>query len=73
MADIESLVFVKDLIGAEDLMFGDGEVQQIRDGEVVVVSKINAETMPYYKESTSEWITVKTALDELYLSIGSSS
>lgn len=61
----DELIFVKDLIGAEDLLFGEGDVQQIRDGEVVLVSKINAETIPY-RTPTGELITVKAALDYLY-------
>ncbi len=73
MVEIEGLVFVKDLIGAEDLLFGEGEVQQIRDGEVVLVSEINAETIPYRHPVSNELITVKAALDELFASIGSSS
>ena len=62
---MDELIFVKDLIGAEDLLFGEGDVQQIRDGEVVLVSKINAETIPY-RTPAGELINVKTALDYLY-------
>ena len=66
MADTtEELIFVKDLIGKEDLLFGEGEVQQIRDGEVVLVTMINAETIPY-RTPSGELITVKAALDYLY-------
>ena len=61
----EELIFVKDLIGKEDVLFGEGEVQQIRDGEVVLISKINAETIPY-RTPAGELITVKGALDYLY-------
>jgi len=66
MAEVtDELLFVKDLIGAEDMLFGEGEVQQIRDGEVVKVTQINAETIPY-RTPTGELITVKAALDYLY-------
>jgi hypothetical protein len=61
----ETLIFVKDLIGKEDILFGEGEVQQIRDGEVVLVSMVNAETIPY-RTPAGELITVKAALDYLY-------
>ena len=67
MAD--ELIFVKDLIGKEDLLFGEGEVQQIRDGEVVQVTMINAETIPY-RTAAGDLITVKAALDYLYAQSG---
>jgi len=63
--EVEGLIFVKDLIGAEDIIFGEGEVQQIRDGEVVLITKINSESIPY-RTPTGELITVKDALDYLY-------
>ena len=65
MADITTsdvqLVFIRQKAGAEDLTFGFGSEQQIREGENVVVSMINASTIPY--DSTR---SVKDALDELF-------
>lgn len=45
MAD--SRTIQKALGGAEDLLFGQGTVAQTRNGKEVVVSKINADTIPY--------------------------
>ena len=61
----EEIIFIKDLIGAEDVLFGEGEVQQIRDGELVLVTKINAGSVPY-RTPSGELTTVKEALDYLY-------
>jgi len=61
----DELLFVKDLIGAEDILFGEGEIQQIRDGELVLITKINAGSIPY-RTPTGELITVKAAIDDLY-------
>lgn len=66
MADAtDDLIFVKDLIGKEDILFGEGEVQQIRDGELVLVTKINAGSIPY-RTPEGDLITVAEALDFLY-------
>ena len=59
------LVFVKQLGGAEDLMFGIGTTSQVREGETVTVSLINAETIPY--DSTR---SVADVLAELLLKVG---
>ena len=61
----DEFIFVKDRIGAEDLLFGFDTTQQIRDGEFVTVSKINAESIPYRKADGTK-IDIKAALDELY-------
>ena len=61
----DEFIFVKDQIGSEDLLLGFGIVQQVRDGEFVSISKINAETIPYRK-SDGTITNVKAALDELY-------
>lgn len=61
----DEFIFVKDRIGAEDLLFGFGTAQQIRDGEFVSISKINAESIPYRK-SDGTVVSVKAALDELF-------
>jgi len=47
VVDLTDVVFVKQLGGAEDLMFGFGTVMQIRNGNTVIVSLINADTVPY--------------------------
>ena len=58
--EVKPLVFVKQLAGAEDLLFGFGAVSQIRGEDNVVVTMINADTIPY--DSTR---SVKQVLDEL--------
>lgn len=60
----EPLVFVKQLAGAEDLMFGTGTTSQVREGQTVTVSLINADTIPY--DSTR---SVKDVLDQLLLAV----
>lgn len=65
MSDTLELIFVKDLIGAEDMLFGEGDVQQVRDGELVNVSKINAKSIPY-RTPSGELITIGEALDRLF-------
>lgn len=61
----DEFIFVKDRIGAEDLLFGFDTTQQIRDGEFVTISKINAESIPYRKTDGTV-VSVKAALDELF-------
>jgi len=62
--DTDEFIFVKDQIGAEDLLFGFDLVQQVRDGEFVSISAINAATIPYRKPDGTI-TTVKAVLDEL--------
>jgi hypothetical protein len=59
--DEVQLVFVRQKAGEEDLTFGFGSEQQIREGENVIISMINAASIPY--DSTR---SVKDALDELF-------
>lgn len=58
--DLDNVVFIKQLGGAEDLIFGFGTVMQIRNGQPVVISLINADTIPYNSEDT-----VKSILDKI--------
>ena len=44
---LKDLRFSRQLAGAEDLKFGFNSVTQIRNGQVVIVSDINADTIPY--------------------------
>ncbi len=60
VVDLTDVVFVKQLGGVEDLMFGFGTVMQIRNGNTVVISLINAEAIPYNTEDT-----VKSILDKI--------
>ncbi len=55
------LVFTRQLAGAEDLLFGFGAVSQVRQGDNVTLTKLNASTIPY--DSTR---TVADALDEIF-------
>ncbi len=60
VVDLTEVVFVKQLGGVEDLMFGFGTVMQIRNGNTVVVSLISAEAIPY---DTAD--TVKSIIDKI--------
>ncbi len=57
----DTLVFTRQIAGAEDLLFGFGATAQIREGESISITLINASTIPY--DSTR---SVKQALDELF-------
>ncbi len=58
--DLSEITFIKQLGGVEDLIFGFGTVMQIRNGNSVTISLINAETIPY---DTTD--TVKTIIDKI--------
>ena len=62
MADnvLEDVVFVKQLGGVEDLSFGFGTVMQIRNGQSVTISLINADTIPY-----SDTESVSSIIDKI--------
>jgi len=60
----ETLVFTRQVAGAEDLIFGFGSTAQIREGESVTISLINADTIPY--ETTR---SVKQVIDEILLQL----
>lgn len=53
-------IFVKQLAGEEDLLFGLGTTAQVREGETVTITLISAASIPY--DSTR---SVKDVLDEL--------
>ncbi len=48
--------------GAEDLLLGQGQVTQTRNGSEVVVTKINAEVIPYSGEGAA-MVSIKQAID----------
>ncbi len=58
--DLTQIVFVKQLGGVEDLQFGFGTVTQIRNGQSVIISLINSDTIPY---DTTD--TVKTIIEKI--------
>ncbi len=60
MAKEQGIVYVKQLGGAQDLMFGFNEITQIRNGELVVVSEINSGTIPYNASNS-----VKDIIDKI--------
>jgi hypothetical protein len=62
----DKLIFIRQKAGAEDLIFGFGSEQQIREGKNVVVSMINADTIPYDSSRS-----VKDALDEIFAILNS--
>ena len=49
MADnvLKDVVFIKQLGGTEDLLFGFGTIVQIRNGQTVTITRINADIIPY--------------------------
>lgn len=58
----------KDLLGAEDCLLGQGQVEQARFGSSVVISKINSDTIPYIGEKgDANYQSVKTVIDNLLL------
>ena len=57
----DKLIFIRQKAGAEDLIWGFGSEQQIREGKNVIVSMINADTIPYDSSRS-----VKDALDEIF-------
>ena len=56
----EPLVFTRQVLGAEDIIFGFGSIAQIREGENVAISLVNSSVIPY--DSTR---SVKDVIDEL--------
>ena len=64
---LEQLVFTRQVMGAEDLVFGFGSTAQIREGKNTTISLINADTIPY--DSTR---SIKEVLDELLANQASS-
>ena len=57
---LSEIKFVKQLGGVEDLMWGLGSVTQIRNGQAVVITNINAGTIPFNQEDS-----VKSILDKI--------
>ncbi|HEC26696.1 MAG TPA: hypothetical protein ENI67_04720 [Gammaproteobacteria bacterium] len=53
--------------GIEDLLFGQGTVTQLRSSASLPITKINSTVIPYTGDTaTSDLVSVKTALDDLY-------
>ena len=57
---LKDLKFTRQLAGAEDIKFGFGSLSQIRNGQVVIISEVNADTIPY---DTAD--SVKTVIDKI--------
>ena len=57
---LADLRFVKQLGGVEDLMWGFGSVTQLRNGQAVTISLINADSIPYDQVDS-----VKTIIDRI--------
>lgn len=58
-AILENVKFIKQLGGTEDLLFGFGTIAQIRNGQTITISKINADTIPYDNSDTVSTIIAK--------------
>ena len=57
---VKDLKFMKQLGGVEDLLWGFGSVMQIRNGQSVTITLINADTVPF--DNTH---SVKEILDKI--------
>ena len=57
---LSELRFVKQLGGVEDLMWGFGSVTQLRNGQAVTITNINADSIPYDQADS-----VKTIIDRI--------
>ena len=57
---LKDLRFTRQLAGVEDLKFGFGSVTQIRNGQVVILSDINADSIPYDAQRS-----VKAVIDDI--------
>lgn len=56
----------KRLAGEEDLLLGQGQVEQTRKGQVVVINKVNSGSIPFQGEpGDANYKSVKTIIDEL--------
>jgi len=58
----ETLVFTRQIAGAEDIAFGFGSIAQIREGKNVTITLVNSGVIPY--DSTR---SIKDAIDELFI------
>jgi len=56
---LRDLKFTRQLAGAEDIRFGFGAVTQIRNGQVVSISDINADTIPFDQSDSIKTIINK--------------
>ncbi len=55
--------------GVEDLVFGQGAVEQDRDGANYTITKINATHIPYTgDDATNDMVSVKQVIDDLLAS-----
>lgn len=55
--------------GEEDLIFGQGAVEQDRDGANYTITKINATHIPYTgDEETNNMVSLKQTMDDLIAS-----
>jgi len=57
---VKDLKFMKQLGGVEDLLWGFGSVMQIRNGQAVTITLINADSIPY--DNTT---SVKSIIDQI--------
>lgn len=56
----------KSLIVKEDILFGQGQIQQIRAGNNYIVTKVNAESLPYSGDpDTDDVKSVKEIIDDI--------
>lgn len=64
MNDTTEYVFIKNLAGVEDIAFGTGTNQEVRDGEIVAITMVNSLHIPHTKPDGSV-TTVGAVLNEL--------
>ena len=49
MSEDKDVVFIANLAGQEDLLLGYDTATQVRDGEIVSITPVNAHSIPYRK------------------------
>ena len=55
--------------GKEDLLWGQGQVEQDRDGALYTITKINAAHIPYSgDDETNDMVSIKQTIDDLIAS-----
>jgi len=57
---VKELKFMKQLGGVEDLLWGFGSIMQIRNGQAVTITLINADAIPYDNVDS-----IKTIIDKI--------
>ena len=58
----------KQLLGEEDVLFGQGQVEQTYKDELITITKINSDSIPFQGEpGDGDYKSTKDIIDELLL------